>query len=235
MRAMLPSSIERIAAYVAGLRLSELPIASIHAAKRLLADAICSAAPGYDGRAAAISRGAFSGVAGPLNASVWGHGEQIWAPGAAVINGAMLREPEINDTFRGKTPGHHSELWPTAIALCEALDRPGAALLLAAIAGYEVYSRLCAVARVVGGERGWHHTSLGIVATPVVVARCFNLDQARTAQAIAVSASYRNHHQRIASWRSWDAAFGCIPHGSIWGNPLLVAGQGGTGWSAGCP
>ena len=184
------SVVSKIAKYAVDLRFEDLPADVVHSAKRLLADAMCCAAAGWDRATTVATRQVFPGVSGPIQASVWGDGTQAWAPAAAFVNGTMVREPEINDTFTDKTPGHASETIPAVVALCEARGRSGKELLTATVAAYEIYSRLCRSAKLVGGDRGWHHTTFGIVVVPAVGARCLGFDQAMAENAIAISSSY---------------------------------------------
>ena len=184
------SVVSKIARYAVDLRYEDLPADVVHQAKRLLADAICCAAAGWDRASTVATRRVFPGVSGPIQASVWGDGTKAWAPAAAFVNGTMVREPEINDTFTDKTPGHASETIPAVVALCEARGRSGRELLTATVAAYEIYSRLCRSAKLVGGDRGWHHTTYGIVVVPAVGARCLGFDQAMAENAIAISSSY---------------------------------------------
>ena len=182
--------VSKIAKYAVNLRFEDLAADARHAAKRLLADTVCCAAAGWDRQATTTTRRVFPGVSGPLLASVWGDGAQAWAPAAAFVNGTMVRAPEINDTFTDRTPGHPSETIPAVVALCEALGRSGKELLTALVAAYEIYSRLCKSAKLVGGGRGWHHTTYGIVVVPAIGARCLGFDQAKAENAIAISTSY---------------------------------------------
>ena len=183
-------ALDRIARYVTTAQFDEIPKESVHAAKRLLADTIGCAAAGWDRNTSRIARKIFPEVAGPLQATVWGSGEKAWIPAAVMVNGAMVREPEINDTFTDKTPAHPSESIPTAIALCEAKKRGGREFLTAMVSSYEVYSRLCQTAKLVGGERGWHHTTFGIIVIPALASRCLGLDLETTKNAMAISSSY---------------------------------------------
>ena len=184
------SIVSKIARYAVDLRFEDLSADVVHSAKRLLADAMCCAAAGWDRDTTVATRQVFPGVSGPIRSSVWGDGTQAWAPAAAFVNGTMVREPEINDTFTDRTPGHASETIPAVVALCEARGRDGKELLTATVAAYEIYSRLCRSAKLVGGDRGWHHTTYGIVVVPAVGARCLGFDQAMAENAIAISSSY---------------------------------------------
>lgn len=183
-------AVNQIAKYAVDLSFEKIPAEVQHAAKRLLADAVCCAAAGWDRHSTMVTRQVFPGVTGPLQASVWGDGTQAWVPAAAFVNGTMVREPEINDTFTDKTPGHPSEAIPAIIALCEALERSGKELMSGIVAAYEIYARLCKSATLVGSDRGWHHTTYGIVVVPAVGAKCLGFDQAKAENAIAISASY---------------------------------------------
>ena len=186
-----PTLARAIAGRIPAFADQPLPEASLRMARRVLADALGCAlamADRPDGAGSVAAR-ALTGVRGPLQATLL-TGGRAWAPAAAFVNGALLRDSEMSDTWRGPTPGHHSELIPAALALCEARGLSGEHLLRAIVFGYELYARLCATARIVGGGRGWHHTTWGIVATPAVAAFCLELPTEAAAHAIACSASY---------------------------------------------
>lgn len=180
----------RIARYMTDLSYDQIPQESLHAAKRLIADSIACAAAGWSREATGQARRVFPEISGPLQASIWGDGQKAWAPAAAFVNGTMVREPEINDTFTAKTPAHPSESIPTAVALCEGKERSGKDLLTAVIGSYEIYGRLCYAAKIVGGNRGWHHTTFGIVVIPALAAKCLGQPFERMLSAISFSSSF---------------------------------------------
>lgn len=226
-----PTVAQRIAQRMVACRDQPTPEQSLDMARRVLADALACAlamtrGPRPSGAPGPAAAAALRGVRGPLMATAFGTGS-AWAPAAAFINGALLRDSEMSDTWRGPTPGHHSELIPLALALCEARALDASRLLGTIVFGYELHARLCAVARIVGQGRGWHHTTWAVVAAPAVAAMCLDLDAADGAHAIACSASFglttnALHHGATTGLRS--LVFPLAAQSGAW--CALMAGAG---------
>ncbi|OBJ72638.1 MmgE/PrpD family protein [Mycobacterium colombiense] len=149
----------RLATWVAELTLDDVPAAVVERAKHLLLDGIGCALVGAQLPWSRVATGAVLGLEGSGDCAVIGTGQRTSAPAAAVLNGTFIQGFELDD-FHPLAPLHSCSLLIPAL-LSTASTRPaptaGAALLLAAIAGFEVGPR---VGYTLHGtqmlDRGWH-------------------------------------------------------------------------------
>ena len=122
--------------------------------------------------------------------------EPWWAIIANGLAGTMLELDEGNRFARGH-PGIH--VFPAALAEAERLGRPGSALLLALIVGYDVAARLGGGAPI--RPRMHMHGVHGAVGAAAAVARLRELDEDVTARALGVAAG-------LTLGTSWRTALG---------------------------
>jgi 2-methylcitrate dehydratase len=105
---------------------------------------------------------------------------------AAFYNGALVRYLDFMDSYLA--PGetcHPSDNLAPVLAAAEYADASGAQLLTALAVAYQVHARLSDEAPV--RERGFDHTTQGAYAVGAGIAKALDLDEARTAHAIALS------------------------------------------------
>ncbi len=128
-----------LAGFACNLSLAQVPAAAVRAVKRLVLDHLGCALGGSRtplARAAAAAVGEDGGSA----ATVVGTGQRA-APGPAAFANAMAANAlDYDDTGATGHPG--ATVIPAALALAEALGRSGADLLVAVLAGYEVWIRI---------------------------------------------------------------------------------------------
>src|SRR5712671_1108964 len=153
----------RLATWVAGLTLDDVPPAVVERAKHLLLDGVGCALVGAQLPWSRVATDAVLGLESPGETVVIGTGHTASAPAAAVLNGTFIQGFELDD-FHPLAPLHSCSLLIPAL-LSTASVRPhattGAELLLAAIAGFEVGPR---VGYTLHGtqmlDRGWHSGSV---------------------------------------------------------------------------
>jgi 2-methylcitrate dehydratase len=110
---------------------------------------------------------------------------------AAFYNSALVRYLDFNDSFlaKGETC-HPSDNLGAVLAACEYADGSGKDLLTALAVAYQVQCRLSEVAPV--RARGFDHTTQGAYALAAGVSKALHLDEAQTANAIAISGTAYN-------------------------------------------
>ncbi|WAC93210.1 MmgE/PrpD family protein [Mycobacterium sp. Aquia_213] len=153
----------RLATWVAGLALDDVPPDVVERAKYLLLDGLGCALVGAQLPWSRVATGAILGLEGAGDTVVVGTGRTTGAPAAAVLNGTFIQGFELDD-FHPLAPLHSCSLLIPAL-LTTASVRPhsttGAELLLGAIAGFEVGPR---VGYTLHGtqmlDRGWHSGSV---------------------------------------------------------------------------
>jgi 2-methylcitrate dehydratase PrpD len=149
----------RVATWVAGLTLDDVPPAVVERAKHLLLDGVGCALVGAQLPWSRVATDAVLGLESPGETVMIGTGHTTSAPAAAVLNGTFIQGFELDD-FHPLAPLHSCSLLIPAL-LSTASVRPqattGAELLLGAIAGFEVGPR---VGYTLHGtqmlDRGWH-------------------------------------------------------------------------------
>ncbi|SOX55101.1 MmgE/PrpD family protein [Mycobacterium ahvazicum] len=149
----------RLATWVAGLTLGDVPADVIERAKYLLLDGLGCALVGAQLPWSRIATGAVLELEGAGDTVVIGTGHTTGAPAAAVLNGTFIQGFELDD-FHPLAPLHScSLLIPALLSTASVRPHPttGAEFLLGAIAGFEVGPR---VGYTLHGtqmlDRGWH-------------------------------------------------------------------------------
>ncbi len=128
-----------LAGFACNLSLAQVPAAAVRAVKRLILDHLGCA---LGGSRTPLARAAAAAVGedGGSEACVVGTGRRA-APGPAAFANAMAANAlDYDDTGATGHPG--ATVIPAALALAEALGRSGADLLVAVLAGYEVWIRI---------------------------------------------------------------------------------------------
>ena len=104
---------------------------------------------------------------------------------AAFYNGALVRYLDFSDAYLGKRETcHPSDNLGAILAGAEYADASGRELMTALAVAYQVQCRLSDVAPV--RQRGFDHTTQGSYSVAAGVAKTLGLDEARTANAIAI-------------------------------------------------
>lgn len=153
----------RLATWVAGLTLDDVPQPVVERAKHLLLDGVGCALVGAQLPWSRIATDAVLGLESPGDTVVIGTGYTTGAPAAAILNGTFIQGFELDD-FHPLAPLHScSLLIPALLSTVSTRAEPttGAELLLAAIVGFEVGPR---VGYTLHGtqmlDRGWHSGSV---------------------------------------------------------------------------
>lgn len=110
---------------------------------------------------------------------------------AAFYNGALVRYLDFNDAYVAKGEScHPSDNLGAVLAASEYAGGTGETFLTALAVAYQVQCRLSEVAPV--RHRGFDHTTQGSYAVAAGVAKALGLDQARTANALAIAGTAGN-------------------------------------------
>jgi 2-methylcitrate dehydratase PrpD len=179
---------QQLGSFVTGLKLQDVPADALHTAKTGFIDCFAVMIAGYrEGVSDIIDRELASADHREL-ASVVPTGAKRNVEDAALINGVSAHVLDYDDVT---LDGHPSAvLVPAILAQAEASHSSGAEMLLAYVAGYEVWCELLARESDPLHQKGWHPTALrGTVAAAAACARLRGLDAAQTTMAMALSAS----------------------------------------------
>src|SRR5205823_10154933 len=157
---MTPSAARRLARFVLGLRLEDIPLPVVTKATHLVLDTLgCAlAATRCDfGRAA---RETAERLGGPQESTVVGRKVRVAGANAVLANATLAHGLDFDDTREDAIVHTGSVAVTTALAVGEALGASGRATLAALVAGVEV---MCRVGLAVPGKfhaRHYHPTAL---------------------------------------------------------------------------
>ena len=170
------------------LDLADVPDDVATVARQCVLDWFACAVAGSTEPLAGILRDEVVDADGP--AAVIGTDRRTGARAAALVNGAAGHALDFDDTHT-LMGGHPSvPVLPAALALAEELDRTGAELLAAFIAGVEVESRLGLGIGPSHYAKGWHVTSsIGIFGATAAASRLLGLDAEQFGRAMGLAAS----------------------------------------------
>ena len=149
------------------------------------------------------------------------HGLRASMAGAAFANANAANGLDLDDSARYAYGHAGAQIFPTALAVAEALDRTGAELLTALVVGYEVAHRI---------GRCWHASrdvyqacgSWGSVACAAVAAHLMRLTPEQAGHALGI-AEY--HAGNLPMMRDVDDP-GMVKHGIGWGAMTGVTAAG---------
>lgn len=180
-----------LAGFVHNLEWKALPPEVVESAKMRILDTLASAMAGYR-----LNR-TFSDTVTRMYADMGGKAEsrvlfsdlQLPAPNAAFLNGAYGHGADIDDGHRTANGHPGIVVIPAALALAEAERRSGKELILATVAGYDVFVRLASAINPSHFGRGFHSTgTVGTIAASAAAAKVLNLGFEGVRNAISLGA-----------------------------------------------
>jgi len=181
---------KRLARYAASVRYQDLPTEVVQACKRLLLDTLACAFGAVGSPPATIAEAAFRKAFGSGNvATIIGSTQLIATEGAALVNGILVRDLDLNDTYYGFDPSHPSEVIPAAIACCEEAGRSGRDLIETMVVTYEADMRLNNAFS--WAARGFHALSHCAFAIPLAAGKAWRMSEEQVAHAIGISGAHQ--------------------------------------------
>jgi 2-methylcitrate dehydratase PrpD len=171
-----------LARFCSEISLERLPTAVVERARFLVLDLvgnIVRARHDAESTASFLAATRAMGLAAG-NAGVFGDSARYTPAGAAFLNGALAHSLDFDDTHAPGSLHPGSPVIPAALAAGEMSGAPGADVLAAIVAGYEVTCRV-ALALPAGEhyDRGFHPTATcGAFGAAAAAARVFGLDTA---------------------------------------------------------
>jgi 2-methylcitrate dehydratase len=197
---------QRLAAYAASLRYSDLDERTIEAVKTHLADALgCAVAalgeePVRIARTVALANASSGGSGG---ATVLGAPRKTSADLAAFANGAAIRYYDLNDVYAGKEIGHPSDNISACLAVAETQRASGQDLILAIALAYEIDCRLMDAAPI--SSRGWDHPCYSLPAVALAAGMLMKLPEAKLVEAVnlAISGHLALNQTRVQTMSNW--------------------------------
>ena len=181
----------QFAEYAAGLRYEDLPADVRELAHLVLLDTIGCALAGSTTDEVVRIRGAMAAASGGAgDSALWGTGERLPLPMAALANGAAVHAREMDDF--GGCAHSGSVVIPAALGTAARVGASGRDLLTAIVIGYDIAKRV-----MDGGggyqtikDLGWHSTgTCGGFGAAAAAARLLKLDAKRIQWALGYAGS----------------------------------------------
>jgi aconitate decarboxylase len=179
----------KIAEFVAGLTYEQIPAEVRERIKLLILDSLGCAIYGANLEWCRILRGTLEALDATRTTSIWGTGQKLSSPHAALLNGTQVQGFELDDVHRTAVLHVGAVTLPALIAVAESHAKlSGRDLLTAAVAGYEIGPRvgLCMGQEHIG--QGWHSgATVGVFSAAAGAARGLGLDADLTVHALGIA------------------------------------------------
>jgi 2-methylcitrate dehydratase len=222
---------EKLAAYCANFPPRELPQEAVHEAKRRVIDSMGCAMGAYLAEPPKIAREIARAVSSDaLGATVIGTAHQSSAELAAFANGTMFRYLDFNDTYLSKEPAHPSDNIAALLAIAEAFECSGQALIEAIVLSYEIQCRLCDAYSI--RAKGWDHVTYGSFSTVAGCGHLLGFDESQFVHAFGLAATPNNAMRitRAGELSMWKGcAFANASRNGVFASLLAHLGMTGPG------
>ena len=183
------NSTAQLATTICRVDFDALDAATVAAVKRLITDGIAVAIAGGNETPPRIVAGYVRDMAGPPQASVWGHGFKSTPGHAAYANAVAMHvldfEPMSNPATHAVSP-----TVPVAMALGEAVRADGRDIIAACAKGFEIQGRILLAGRPARGSLPFHTPGvIGVMGSAVTASHLLKLDSSQLTHALGIAAS----------------------------------------------
>ena len=181
---------KRLAEFVVGARLEQVPAATVHQAKRGILDVLGVALGAADDPGVEIARRVALELGGNPQATLWADGRRTSVTQAALVNGIMSHILDYDDTHQPTILHTSGPITCAALPLAEWRGASGADLLAAYLLGFEVGARVALSVYPEHYDTGWHITgTAGTLGAAAAGARLLGLDAEQTVWALGAATS----------------------------------------------
>src|ERR1700759_3422691 len=200
-----------LSAFSADIRLDALPPEVVNRARFLVLDLvgnIVRARHDAESTAAFLAAARAMGMAAG-RCGVFGDAARYTPAGAAFLNAALGHSLDFDDTHAAGSLHPGCPVIPAALAAAEMTGAPGATVLAAIVAGYEVTCRV-ALALPAGEHyaRGFHPTATcGVFGAAAAASRVFGLDPAGVESALGIALSQAAGSLQFLANGAWTKRF----------------------------
>jgi 2-methylcitrate dehydratase PrpD len=182
-----PDATRTLAAWVAALRYEDIPSDVTALAKRHILDTLAVAWAATRADSVEAVRQFAVGQGGSAQATMWGFGDRLPVPQAALINGMLAAALDFDSLHDRATVHPDAVVLPAALALGEYKRASGRELIVALVAGNEIMVRLGLAAR---SHPGWFYSSVfGVFGAAAASARLLRLGAPGVLHAIGIAMS----------------------------------------------
>ena len=210
-----------LAGFLTQASYADLPPQAIEHAAMLISSTVASAACGSRIASSSIIRSLAKERSGTPDASIWfDSGAKLPVADVAQVNAVMSDAAASDDCDLRNIVHTGTTLVACSLAIGERTGSSGQDVLAAIVLGYEASGRIGEAITPIFQTRGFHGCLVSIFGGTVATARLLQLDEAHTAQAIALSATSigglraaadtsvaREYHAGLAAMLGIHAAF----------------------------
>lgn len=216
--------------FVASARFSDLPREAIERAKTCLLHNLGVALAGR--RAEPLAHGlVVRHYASPGESTLLWDGSKVSAEGAALANAALMHARTQDDTHFPASTHTGATVIPAALAMAEAVQGTGEALLMAMLLGYEIAARVGMEYDTLTTPRGFRASSIyGVFGAAAASARLLALPADRTAAALAYAANLAGGLGQtwVEGTSEWRLQVGIVGRNGILAARVAAAGASGA-------
>ena len=179
-----------LSAFITQVSYADIPLQALDHAAMLISSTVASAACGIGITSSKIMRDLANERGGTPDASIWfDSGGKLPVVSAAQVNAVMSDAAASDDSDLRNIVHAGTPLVSTSLAIAERTGASGQDILAAIVLGYETSGRIGEAITPAFQTRGFHGCLVAIFGGTVAAARLLKLDEAQTAQAIALSAT----------------------------------------------
>jgi len=185
-----------LARFARDVKFEDLPEDVVHQTKRVVLDTLGCAIGGYESDCRGALEAYVRESGHPREATVFGSGFETSCLNATLVNGAMVRYLDYNDTafiLQGETyrTGYHpSELIPTVLALGEREHLSGKKAIETIVAGYDLSLAFLEAVTGPGMEKkGWNGDTRGAYIMPILAGKVLGLSEEEMENAVGICGS----------------------------------------------
>jgi 2-methylcitrate dehydratase len=150
----MDATTEYLSDYACRLAPADLTPAAVHQVERTVIDTLGCAVGALGSEPAAIARRLASRVHGSPPARILACREATSVDMAAFAGTVLVRYLDCNDTYAARGTGHPSDMIPAVLAVADARNADGRAVVTAIVVAYEVFCRLADQVPLAGWDQG---------------------------------------------------------------------------------
>lgn len=201
---------QRLAEFVCNLKFSDLPEEIRRLVRCSTIDNIGVILAGHQTESARIAVDLVRSHGGSSESRIFGYADELPAHAAAFANAVAAHSTELDDHIAHTRSLNHPGVtaFPTAFALAEKVGASGEQLMVSAVAGYEINSRLNAAADRGIWNRGFHGTGLcGPFGAAATAAPLIGLDANQLTNAFGICGSMAAGSSEFHASGAWTKRF----------------------------
>jgi len=222
---------QELADFVCKLQLKDVPEEIRRLARLSTLDSIGVILAGHQTESARIAVNLVRSYGGAPDSTIFGYEDRVPAPAAAFANGVAAHSTELDDHIAHTRSMNHPGVvtFPAAFALAEKVGASGEQLLVSAVAGYEINSRINGAVPpgFFNFQRSFHGTAIcGPFGAAATASPLFGLNPDQLANAFGICGSIAAGSFEFHSTGAWTKRFhaGWASQGGITAAELALRG-----------